>query len=464
MNENLKKFVELLNEEQRRSRQKAEPEKLPEIIPEPTPTPTQSGPELLAARLSHKPADEQPRDPLVPLNQKFVTFKDMNDHYGLFLQRIQQQLASIGGGGEVKFRYLDDVNRFTMLDGNDNQVLEYDAATGKVQFTSNIGPIDSVWFNPEHVNDSGQVGMLSWNNRDGTLNLNHPNGVTQQIGQELYAYVRNRSGSTIFDGTAVRFAGAEQNGISRLLVEPFLANGTYPNLYGLGVATQNIADGEDGMITVWGNIRDLDTSQWEVGDILYVSPSSPGALTNVKPAAPNNVIPIAAVLRKDAVFGEIFVRPTIEQKFAYGSFSDNQSHSANTINAPYAIPLNTTEFSSGVAIDPTDNTRVVTEQSGLYNFQFSTQFISTNSSAKDIFVWARKNNVDIPHSTTRMSIVGNGVYTVAAWNFIVSMNANDNFQLMWATSDTTASITSPPATAFAPSTPSTLLSVTQVAQ
>lgn len=38
-------------------------------------------------------------DPLTPLDQKFVTFKDMNDHYSKFLGRIQQQMSNVGGGG-----------------------------------------------------------------------------------------------------------------------------------------------------------------------------------------------------------------------------------------------------------------------------------------------------------------------------------------------------------------------------
>ena len=404
------------------------------------------------------------KDPLQPLDQKFVTFKDMNEHYSLFLTRIQQQLSTLGGGGEVNFRYLDDVNRATMLDGNNNHVLEYDASSGKVQFTTNIGPIETILFDTEHVNGSNEVGLLSWNKDDDTLNLNHPNGVTQQIGQELYAYVRNRTGQTIPDGTVVRFDGAEQNGTSRLLIAPFLANGAFPNLYGLGITTSNIPDGKDGFVTVWGKIRELDTSAFNVGDILYANPTVAGGMTNVKPTAPNNVLPIAAVLRKDATLGEIFVRPTIEQRYFYGSFSDTQSHTAALPNTPYAIPLNRTEFSSGVIRDPNNNTKIVVQQSGLYNFQFSTQFVSTNSSGKDVYIWARKNGVDIPDSSTRMSVVGNGVYFVAAWNFIISMNTNDEFQLMWAATDTSVSITSPPATAFAPAIPSTLLSVTQVAQ
>lgn len=396
--------------------------------------------------------------------EKFVTAKEMQEHYGQFIQRIQKQLSSLGGGGEVKFRYLDDVNRATMQNGNNNHVLEYDAATGKVQFTTNIGAIETILFDTEHENSTSEVGLLSWNKEDDTLNLNHPNGVTQQIGQELYAYVRNRTGQTIPDGTVVRFDGAEQNGTSRLLAAPFLADGTFPNLYGLGITTSDIPDGEDGFVTVWGKIRELNTSAFNVGDILYASPSVAGGMTNIKPTAPNNVLPVAAVLRKDATQGEIFVRPTIEQRFIYGSFSDTQSHTAALPNTPYGVPLNRTEFASGVIRDPNDNTKIVVQQSGLFNFQFSSQFVSTNSSAKDVYIWARKNGVDIPDSTTRVSVVGNGVYFVAAWNFVVSMNVNDYFQLMWATTDVTVSITAPPATAFAPATPSTLISVTQVAQ
>lgn len=354
-----------------------------------------------------------------------------------------------------------------MLDRNDNHVLEYDAATGKVQFTTNIGAIETILFDVNHTNNSNTVGLLSWNKDDDTLNLNHPNGVTQQMGQELYAYVRNRTGSTIENGTVVQFAGAEQNGTARLIIAPFLGNGEFPNLYGLGITTQSIEDGEDGFVTVWGKIREIDTSDWEVGDILYASPTIPGGMTNIKPTAPNNVLPIAAVLRKDETQGEIFVRPTIEQRYFYGSFADKNSHVAAAANTAYAIPVSTIEFSSGVIHKPDDNidkSKIQVLQSGLYNFQFSTQFVSTNSSSKDVYVWARKNGVDIPDSSTRMSVVGNGVYFVASWNFIISMNANDYFQLMWSTTDTTVSITAPSATAFAPATPSTLLSVTQVAQ
>lgn len=46
-------------------------------------------------------------DPLTPLNQKFATLEDLNKHYTLFINRIQQQLASLGGGGETNLAFMD---------------------------------------------------------------------------------------------------------------------------------------------------------------------------------------------------------------------------------------------------------------------------------------------------------------------------------------------------------------------
>jgi len=80
-------------------------------------------------------------DPLTPLEDKFVTFDDLRDHYRTFINRVQQQLASLGGGGEVNLRYLDDIDRSSISDG---KVLSYDAATKKFKFIS-PGAASSLW-------------------------------------------------------------------------------------------------------------------------------------------------------------------------------------------------------------------------------------------------------------------------------------------------------------------------------
>ena len=50
---------------------------------------------------------EKTSDPLTPLDQNFVTLEDLNKHYKLFLNRIQQQLSTLGGGGETNLTYMD---------------------------------------------------------------------------------------------------------------------------------------------------------------------------------------------------------------------------------------------------------------------------------------------------------------------------------------------------------------------
>ena len=47
------------------------------------------------------------KDPLSPLDQKFATLEDLQKHYNLFLTRIQQQLSTLGGGGETNLAYMD---------------------------------------------------------------------------------------------------------------------------------------------------------------------------------------------------------------------------------------------------------------------------------------------------------------------------------------------------------------------
>lgn len=70
-------------------------------------------------------------DFLSPLNRNFVTHDELQKHYKTFIARVQQQLSTVGGGGETRLRKLDDVDRSTIAD---NKFLKYDAASGKFKF------------------------------------------------------------------------------------------------------------------------------------------------------------------------------------------------------------------------------------------------------------------------------------------------------------------------------------------
>ena len=311
------------------------------------------------------------------------------------------------------------------------------------------------------------TGTISWNTTDQTVDIGMEYGVIQQVGQETYARVRNDTGSTIPNGTVVGFAGAGEFALS---VVPYLADGSSPTLYIIGVMTHDLPDtGEKGYCTTWGFVRGMDTTgtdfseSWSVGDVLYASPTVAGGFTNVKPTAPNNVIPLAAVIIVDDTDGVIFVRPTIQQMQYYGDFSRTTDYSPAAINTAYAIQFDTTRISNGVVIgSPTS--RIVVPDSGFYDISVTLQYSSSNSSNKDIYSWIRKNGTDISQSSRLLTLNINGGYSPVLISESVSMDANDYIEIMFATTDTAVSLNAAPATAFAPGSPAANLVVTQVQQ
>jgi len=79
--------------------------------------------------LLNEPPDIKNSDPLTPLDKNFATLDDLQNHYRLFINRIQQQLSTLGGGGETRLEFLDDIDRNSAK--VDGQYLKYDASSDK---------------------------------------------------------------------------------------------------------------------------------------------------------------------------------------------------------------------------------------------------------------------------------------------------------------------------------------------
>jgi hypothetical protein len=141
-----------------------------------------------------------------------------------------------------------------------------------------------------------------------------------------------------------------------------------------------------------------------------------------------------------------------------GSFHDETTQTAAAINTGYAMTFNKTDYSQGVYIG-TPTSRVYVDRPGLYNFQFSAQFVSTNAAAKTIYIWADINGTAVPQSATKITMQGSGGAYLAAWNFFLRMDTGDYFRLMWATDNTNVAILAEAATAFSPGIPSVILTV-----
>ena len=161
---------------------------------------------------------------------------------------------------------------------------------------------DSIKFNIE-APPTTQLGEIYWDAADNTLAIDMGNGVTQQVGFEQYIEIK-ANGSNIDNGTVVWATDAVSTGNSGIIRGTNkLANGTTPARFLIGVATEDILSEENGRVTTFGVVREVDlrdygspSETWSVGDILYPSPTIVGGWTNVEPMAPNLAMPIAFIL------------------------------------------------------------------------------------------------------------------------------------------------------------------------
>lgn len=147
----------------------------------------------------------------------------------------------------------------------------------------------------------------------------------QQVGGTTTAYTvavqgKNTTGATIAKGTPVMATGTlGASGI--ITVAPM--DGTDPSSYKylIGVAAADIAPEATGDVVDIGKVRGFDASAWVEGDVLWISPTTIGAFTNVEPTAGQLKMPVGFVVTNHHTNGEIMVRvtPLDENAFAPSS-------------------------------------------------------------------------------------------------------------------------------------------------
>lgn len=143
----------------------------------------------------------------------------------------------------------------------------------------------------------------------------------------------------------------------------------------------------------------------------------------------------------------------------YGSFYDTTSQTAAAINTAYAMTFNTSDLSYGVTVG-TPTSRIYVDTPNVYNVQFSAQLDKTAGGVGLVWIWLRKNGVDVPDSAGQIRIQGNNAEVLAAWNYLVRLNAGDYVEIMWEVDDTSVIILAEAASAVHPSVPSVILTVT----
>jgi hypothetical protein len=280
--------------EQLKPKKKVKKSKVPSVKIEEQPIKKTEVTNILSEGLLNILPQEKTPDPLTPLNQNFATLDDLQNHYRLFLNRIQQQLSTLGGGGETQLRYLDDiVGVATNPSAYNSKFLQWDSSSNKAEF----------------------------------VNINS------------------------------------------------------------------------------GNVSGIVTGY-------------------------------------------------------YGNFFDTTTQTIVGVNTHQPVRLNTTDLSNQVSI--ANSSHIVIANSGVYNIQFSLQIDKTQGSGAHIYIWLRKNGLDVPNSATELAVQGSSSEIVAAWNFVVASNANDYYELMISATDIHIRLKAVSASGVVPAIPSVIVSVVSV--
>ena len=149
----------------------------------------------------------------------------------------------------------------------------------------------------------------------------------------------------------------------------------------------------------------------------------------------------------------------------WGSFWSTQDQpSAGTTSANVVTLNNSDPDSNGVSVVSTS--QITVANGGVYNFQFSFQFIKTNSSSDTIDIWIAKNGTPVSDTNSRITIQGNGQTELPAWNFVLSCDANDYIQFYWSSTDANMTLEhfATQSNPTRPAIPSAIVTVTAVAQ
>jgi hypothetical protein len=277
-----------------------------------------------------------------------------------------------------------------------------------------------VRFNTSVVSVPNEQGLMYWDGDDETIAV-ILNGYIMKVGEDQFYPVKNQTGSSIAKGTAVRFAGTV-GASGRLLIAPFIADGSVSSSFFMGVTAEAIADGEDGKVLYFGRIRGINTNAFNEGDVLYASTTVAGGFQTAVPVAPNNIVQVAAVITKSINQGVIFIRP---------SFGSN-------INQDEGVKI----------VSPTTGQLLQLQANGLWENKTKAQVLGGTSSQ---FVKGDGTLDSNTYQVTSEKGQPNGYASLDSNGKVPLVQINDalignvNFQGLWNASTNTPTLANPPA-------------------
>jgi len=146
-----------------------------------------------------------------------------------------------------------------------------------------------------------------------------------------------------------------------------------------------------------------------------------------------------------------------------GLFFNTAPQTFALTNTAYPVLFPTTYLSNAVKVNAGTESRIYVDVGGVYNFQYSGQLISTNSSAKTAYLWIVRNGDPVGYSTHAYTLTGSDEFLEISWNFNIDMQEGDYLELEIAVTNTAMRLDAVAATAPHPGIPSSVMAVNFVA-
>jgi hypothetical protein len=141
------------------------------------------------------------------------------------------------------------------------------------------------------------------------------------------------------------------------------------------------------------------------------------------------------------------------------------SQTSGTAGSTGVYVVSVAQTVASTTITGTAKCQLTAGLAGLYNIQFSVQFVSTDASIHDTDIWFRKNGTDIAESNSQFSIpnrhAGVDGHLLGALNFFIDLAAGDYVEIMWATASSNVGIQyiGPQTSPTRPGTPSAIVTM-----
>ena len=240
--------------------------------------------------------------------------------------------------------------------------------------------------------------------------------------------------------------------------------GSYSATWGTGDSPQTLAFNEsNAQLTISeGNTISLSSLSGNSGSsgVSYLS-----ALNDVYIPSPANgqVLTYSSVLQKWTTGSPASASG---QTGYYGSFYDTTAQTLTGVNQAKRLDIADTFEANGISLS---SNKIVFNNIGTYEIIFSIQYKNTSSAQEDIYIWFRKNGVDIPDSSSVFTIsqrkgASTPAQLIAVTPFIATLAANDFIEIYWHCSNTAVTVETftTHSNPTIPDTPGVIITVKQV--